>query len=389
MKKEKIWLLFLGRLEKEKGFDLILDAMRQDQASESTFELYIFGSGSLEKELLDLQKEKKNIHFFGRKPLSEVERYLGNINYCLMPSMCLETFGLSAVNVLGRGIPVIGFKKWGLTPFIRDEYNISACEGKTPLQKLKNQLEKLKNEQRNQNSEFFTQLSSECKHIAQKYSKERRFEQFQSMIFDFKCKKIVLVSDFINPIGGIETYLHEARNVLIQQGYQVRLFGSECPSGFWGKIKKYTGLGLSLFNLWEALRLRNFIKKEKPDLIWFHSMIRREGRLPISFSSSSNAKKRMMYHDLWYFHPYPSQAQEENEVKNLTLSSFLSMSKTKNPLKLLLVCGKWVSLKLLSSQLRKSIDKHLVPSAFMTPMVKRTIQVPTDNIQTFAHFVQK
>lgn len=85
--------------------------MRQDQASESAFELYIFGRGSLEKELLDLQKEKKNIHFFGRKPLSEVERYLGNINYCLMPSMCLETFGLSAVNVLGRGIPVIGFKK--------------------------------------------------------------------------------------------------------------------------------------------------------------------------------------------------------------------------------------------------------------------------------------
>jgi hypothetical protein len=28
-----------------------------------------------------------------------------------MPSLCVETFGLSAVNVLDWGIPVVGFKK--------------------------------------------------------------------------------------------------------------------------------------------------------------------------------------------------------------------------------------------------------------------------------------
>lgn len=136
--------------------------------------------------------------------------------------------------------------------------------------------DKLINEKKNQTSEFFSQLKDECKKTASHYTKERRFEQFQSMIFDFKCKKIVLVSDFINPIGGIETYLHEVRNLLVSKGYQVQLFGSQCPSGFLGKIKKYTGLGLSVFNLWEAVRLRNFIKKENPDLIWFHSMLRRE-----------------------------------------------------------------------------------------------------------------
>ncbi|MBQ9553746.1 glycosyltransferase [bacterium] len=60
---------------------------------------------------MELSNRFKQIHYFGWKPLSEVERYLKNIDYCLMPSRFLETFGLSAINVLKRGIPVVGFKK--------------------------------------------------------------------------------------------------------------------------------------------------------------------------------------------------------------------------------------------------------------------------------------
>ena len=99
----KLWLLFLGRLETEKGFDLIFDFINQYPGKELPFELYIFGSGSYEKWLLELSHHFKQIHFFGRKPLSEVERYLDNIDYCLMPSRFLETFWLSAINVLKRG----------------------------------------------------------------------------------------------------------------------------------------------------------------------------------------------------------------------------------------------------------------------------------------------
>lgn len=388
MSMRKPGLLYLGRMEREKGFDLILNALKK-QEWELPFEVYIFGKGSMENELLELKKGRNQIHFFGRKPLSEVERYLENIDYCLMPSKCLETFGLSAVNVLDRGIPVVWFKKGGLHPFIRAEYDISACEGETEQAKFETMLEKLINEKRNQTSDFFSPLTQECKKTAQNYTKERRFEQFQEMTFDFKCKKIVLVSDFINPIWWIETYLHEVKTLLTSKGYQVKLFGTQCPSGFWWKVKKYLGLSLSIFNLREAFRLQRFLKQEKPDLIWFHSMLRREGWLPISLNHKSKAKKRMMYHDLGYFHPFPSKVYDEREVKNLTFSSFLQMAKTKNPLKLLLVAGKWISLKLLSTSLKSQIDKHLAPSAFMTPMIKRAIEVSTDKIQTFSHFVQK
>lgn len=384
----KLGLLYLGRMEEEKGFDLILNAIKK-YSWELPFELYVFGKWSRETELLELQKTFKQIHFFGRKPLTEVERYLQNIDYCLMPSLCIETFGLSAVNVLDWGIPVVWFKKWGLMPFVSDAYNIASADGETLQEKFENQLEMLINEKKNQNSDFFLRLSHDCKKIASRYTKDRRFENFQELTFDFKCKKIVLVSDFINPIGWIETYLHEVRTLLISKGYQVKLFWSHCPSGFWGRIKKYLGLGLSLCNVFEAQRLKTFIQKEKPDLIWFHSMLRREGRMPIDALSHSKAQKRMMYHDLGYFHPYPSKVQKVEEVQGLSFTSFLKMAKSKNLLKLLLVAGKWLTLKLLSKTLHKNIDKHLVPSSFMIPLVKKSLGISTDKLHTFEHFIQK
>lgn len=388
MSMRKVGFLYLGRLEKEKGFDLILN-MVEKYEKELPFELYVFGKGSRETSLLELQKKYKQIHFFWRKPLSEVARYLENIDYCLMPSLCVETFGLSAVNVLDWGIPVVGFKKWGLMPFIREEYDIARCEGQSLQEKFETQIENLIKEYKNQTPDFFSHLSQECKQIAQRYSKDRRFENFQQMSFDFKCKKILLVSDFINPIWGIETYLHEVKTLLMSKGYQVKLFGSHCPSGFWGRVKKYLWLSLSLVNIFEAYRFKKFVEAENPDLIWFHSVLRREWRMPISALEHIKVPKRMMYHDLGYFHPYPSKVQNPEEVKDLSFTSFIKMAKTKNPFKLVFVAGKWLSLRLLKKTFNTHIDKHLVPSSFMVPLVKRAIGVSTDKIQTLEHFIQK
>jgi hypothetical protein len=63
MSMRKVGLLYLGRLEKEKGFDLILN-MVEKYEKELPFELYVFGKGSRETNLLELQKKYKQIHFF-------------------------------------------------------------------------------------------------------------------------------------------------------------------------------------------------------------------------------------------------------------------------------------------------------------------------------------
>ena len=63
MSMRKVGLLYLGRLEKEKGFDLILNMVKKYE-KELPFELYVFGKGSRETSLLELQKKYKQIHFF-------------------------------------------------------------------------------------------------------------------------------------------------------------------------------------------------------------------------------------------------------------------------------------------------------------------------------------
>lgn len=383
----KLWLLFLGRLEKEKGFDLIFDYITQYSDKELPFEIYIFWIWSYENGILDLASKYKQIHYFWWKPLSEVERFLDNIDYCLMPSRFLETFGLSAINVLKWWIPVVGFKKWWLTPFIQDEYAIDKCPWTTELRKFSAMLEKLEEEKKAQKNSFYVELAGKSKAVAGSYSKERWFKVFQSLTFDFKVKKIVMVSDFINKIGGIETYIHDVKSLLEEQWYEVVLYGNTCPKGILGKLKKFLGIWLGLFNVTEGIKFKKFLQKEQPQLIWYHSMLRWMGWFPIFCTRNYKAKRRMMYHDFWYFVPYPHALENTKEVHQLSLRNYLRWAHTYNPLKLLLVIGKYCSLKLLSIQLKKYIDLHLVPSDFMIPVVERSFQMK-QNVKAFNHFLQ-
>ncbi len=386
---QKLWLLFLGRLESEKGFDIIFDFLNQYPNKELPFELYVFGAGSYEKGLLELAHRFKEIHFFGWKPLSEVERYLENIDYCLMPSRFLETFWLSAINVLKRGIPVVGYKKWGLIPFIPEEYAIERCEGSTDFAKFATMLHKLEQEKKEKNAEFYLELSQKSKEIATRYTKEKWLDRFRELSFGLKGKKIVMVSDFINKIWGIETYIHDVKSLLEAQGYEVKLFGNTCPSGSAGKLKKLFWIGLASFNLWEAIRFFSFIKKEKPDLIWYHSMLRRMGWFPLRATKSTKAEKWMMYHDFGYFAPYPHLLSETKELNQLSLLHYLKLAQTKNPIKFLQICGKYLTLSLLRKQLKKQIQLHLVPSAFMIPVVHKSWGISESRIKAFNHFLQE
>jgi hypothetical protein len=94
---------------------------------------------------------------------------------------------------------------------------------------------------------------------------------------NFFPKKVVLVSDFINKVGGIETYLHDVKGILEAKGHQVQLRGGHLPKGWWGRLRVYLGLLLAPVNFRSAWKFKKFLKKEKPDLIWFNSLLRNVG----------------------------------------------------------------------------------------------------------------
>ena len=114
------------------------------------------------------------------------------------------------------------------------------------------------------------------------------------------------------------------------------------------------------------------------------------GRTPIWISRNSTAKKWMMFHDLGYFYPFPSQLTSEDQVKTpLTLKHFIASYTTKNSFKKLAIIGKYVSLRLIKKQLKKNIDTFLVPSKFMQDIVHKSYKVEKEKIKLFPHFIQE
>lgn len=66
-------------------------------------------------------KGGNKIYFFGWQSQTTIRSVLQVSHFALMPSRFLETFGLSALESLSEGVPVIGFQKGGLMPFIPKE----------------------------------------------------------------------------------------------------------------------------------------------------------------------------------------------------------------------------------------------------------------------------
>ena len=74
--------------------------------------LDVYGTGKFSeacKALAELLPE--NVAFHGWTDQKAIMQKLSEVDYCLMPSRVIETFGLSALEALRQGVPVIGFKK--------------------------------------------------------------------------------------------------------------------------------------------------------------------------------------------------------------------------------------------------------------------------------------
>jgi len=128
----------------------------------------------------------------------------------------------------------------------------------------------------------------------------------------------------------------------------------------------------------------------KPDLIRYNSIMRYLGRAPIRASRNSTAKKRMMFHDLGYFYPFPSELTSEHQIKTpLTWPKFVSSYKTHNIIKKLATIGKFTTIRLIKQQIKKRMDTTLVPSNFMVDIVHKSYKIEKEKIKVFPHFIQE
>lgn len=117
-------LMWVGRLEKLKGVDILIDAVAQ--LDERDFTLLIVGGDEHAEALkaeLRAQAEAAgvtaNVRFEGAVPHERLPLYYNAADVCVVPSY-YESFGLVAVEAMACGTPVVASRVGGLVSTVTD-----------------------------------------------------------------------------------------------------------------------------------------------------------------------------------------------------------------------------------------------------------------------------
>lgn len=112
------YVVYLGRLSKEKGIMTLIHAMKNNPE----IELKIMGNGPMEQELQQYVCENKmsNIQFLGFKSGEEKNQIIANAIALVAPSEWEEPFGRIAIEAYQVGTPVIASAIGGLNELVED-----------------------------------------------------------------------------------------------------------------------------------------------------------------------------------------------------------------------------------------------------------------------------
>lgn len=97
------YVLFVGRLEKIKGLQDIIEEFR----NQNLLDLIIVGDGDYESELRVLASDSPSIQFLGRMAPHELGPIYAGATGVIIPSICYEVFPLVALEAFRAGAPII------------------------------------------------------------------------------------------------------------------------------------------------------------------------------------------------------------------------------------------------------------------------------------------
>ncbi len=130
-------ILFVGRINKEKGLRILIQALGQVKKKfNQEIKLLIIGGDISEakhseienkekkhlKELIEQLKLSNNVHFLGSIARQWLPYYYSIADICVVPSM-YESFGLVAVEAMACATPVIASKVGGLAHTVKNEFS--------------------------------------------------------------------------------------------------------------------------------------------------------------------------------------------------------------------------------------------------------------------------
>lgn len=116
-------ILYVGRLTKRKGVDVLLRAIPIIKKSIPNLSLYIMGAGPLEDELKELVKElnvEENVKFLGFVSEEEKYSYYKSVDICVVPSVDYDYAPVVLPEAMACEKPVIASNVGGI-PFVVED----------------------------------------------------------------------------------------------------------------------------------------------------------------------------------------------------------------------------------------------------------------------------
>ena len=146
---EDSYIVFVGRLSKEKGIENIAGAAKLLPQ----YKFVVAGSGPDEGMLKDIP----NVELAGFLTGDKLVELMGNAKVLLLPSVCYENCPLSILEAHALGVPVVTMNSGGMAELVKDGATGTLVSEPTPegiAQKLKETIE---------NKDYYNNLRENCK----------------------------------------------------------------------------------------------------------------------------------------------------------------------------------------------------------------------------------
>jgi glycosyltransferase involved in cell wall biosynthesis len=106
-KEGNFFILFVGRLFKHKGTDLVIQTALELACDYKDIEFVVIGTGDEEEKMKETSAKVPNLNFLGYVPNEKIPIYYSASDLLIMPSWDIEPFGRVAAEALSCGLPVL------------------------------------------------------------------------------------------------------------------------------------------------------------------------------------------------------------------------------------------------------------------------------------------
>ncbi|MCK5038834.1 MAG: glycosyltransferase family 4 protein [Thermoplasmata archaeon] len=118
--KDHFTILYVGRLEPEKGIEILMEAFDIVKKEHDKIKLLIAGSGRLSELAKDKSAKDPKMTFLGRVPHEELGNYYSICDIVAIPSIVPEGHPIVAEEAMSLGKIIIGFDMGGLEGIFRE-----------------------------------------------------------------------------------------------------------------------------------------------------------------------------------------------------------------------------------------------------------------------------